>query len=107
MGASNSTHIFGTYVPVQEPSTASIPDSCTAARRGKFSARRRAYNWHGKNGALVRFDFGLECDPKAGPQQIVRIRKLQPDYYCLRLSFKFITTADITVDLRKFFTVRQ
>jgi hypothetical protein len=30
VGASNSTHIFGTYVPVEEPSTASEPDSCTA-----------------------------------------------------------------------------
>jgi hypothetical protein len=26
VGASNSTHIFGTYVPVEEPSTASIAD---------------------------------------------------------------------------------
>src|SRR5664280_2416726 len=27
----NSTHIHGTHVPVEEPSTASIADSCTAA----------------------------------------------------------------------------
>jgi hypothetical protein len=26
VGASNSTHIFGTYVPVEEPSTASKAD---------------------------------------------------------------------------------
>ena len=56
---------------------------------------------------LIRFDFGLECDRKAGPQQIVRIRKLQPEYYCLRLGLKFITTADITADLWKYFTVGQ
>src|SRR5262249_497627 len=60
-----------------------------------------------KLGLLIRFDFGLECDLKAGPQQIVRIRKLQPEYYCLRLSLKFITTADITADLWKSFTVGQ
>jgi arsenite oxidase small subunit len=40
---------------------------------------------------LARFDFGLECNPKAGPQQIVRIRILQSDYYCLRLRLKVIT----------------
>ena len=31
VGALNSAHIFGTLVPVEEPSTASNPDSCTAA----------------------------------------------------------------------------
>src|SRR6188508_2372147 len=30
-GSFNSAHIFGTHVPVEEPSTASIADSCTAA----------------------------------------------------------------------------
>src|SRR6478735_9308820 len=30
-GSFNSAHIFGTHVPVEEPSTASEPDSCTAA----------------------------------------------------------------------------
>src|SRR5450830_650611 len=30
-GGLNSTHIHGTHVPVEEPSTASITDSCTAA----------------------------------------------------------------------------
>ena len=31
MGAFNSAHIFGTLVPVEEPSTASKADSCVAA----------------------------------------------------------------------------
>jgi hypothetical protein len=31
VGASNSTHFFGTYGPVEEPSTASISDICSAA----------------------------------------------------------------------------
>jgi hypothetical protein len=31
VGAFNSAHIFGTLVPVEEPSTASISDSCIAA----------------------------------------------------------------------------
>jgi hypothetical protein len=30
-GGFNSTHIHGTHVPVEEPSTASFSDSCTAA----------------------------------------------------------------------------
>jgi hypothetical protein len=30
VGALTSAHIFGTLVPVEEPSTASIADSCTA-----------------------------------------------------------------------------
>jgi hypothetical protein len=30
-GATSSAHIFGTLVPVEEPSTASKPDSCIAA----------------------------------------------------------------------------
>jgi len=33
VGALNSAHIFGTLVPVEEPSTASTTDSCTAAMR--------------------------------------------------------------------------
>ena len=36
MGASNGPHILGTLVPVEEPSTASIPDSCAAARVDSF-----------------------------------------------------------------------
>src|ERR1700730_13376867 len=44
-GAFNSTHIHGTRVPVEEPSTASGPDSCTAqeSRRlnGSNSCRSR------------------------------------------------------------------
>src|SRR5215813_8641168 len=32
VGALNSTHIHGTSVPVEEPSTASKADSCTAAK---------------------------------------------------------------------------
>jgi hypothetical protein len=31
VGATSSAHIFGTLVPVEEPSTASTTDSCTAA----------------------------------------------------------------------------
>src|SRR5260370_19139736 len=31
-GSLNSAHIHGTHVPVEEPSTASQPDSCTAAK---------------------------------------------------------------------------
>src|SRR6478752_8371926 len=31
-GGFNSTHIHGTHVPVEEPSTASIADPCTAAK---------------------------------------------------------------------------
>src|ERR1700752_776192 len=34
MGASNGAHILGTLVPVEEPSTASLPDSCIAANWG-------------------------------------------------------------------------
>src|SRR4051812_27215469 len=30
-GSLNSAHIFGTHVPVEEPSTASLPDSCSAS----------------------------------------------------------------------------
>jgi hypothetical protein len=32
VGALNSAHIFGTLVPVEEPSTASGADSCTAEK---------------------------------------------------------------------------
>ena len=43
MGAFNSAHIFGTLVPVEEPSTASLPDSCSAAKSILIrSPRRRA-----------------------------------------------------------------
>jgi hypothetical protein len=31
-GSFNSAHIFGTHVPVEEPSTASIPDGADARR---------------------------------------------------------------------------
>src|SRR6516162_7235602 len=34
-GAFNSTHIHGTCVPVEEPSTASTTDSCTATKLGR------------------------------------------------------------------------
>jgi hypothetical protein len=36
VGASNSAHIFGTYVPVEEPSTASITDVGRAPRHVAF-----------------------------------------------------------------------
>src|SRR6266511_2151926 len=36
-GGLNSTHIHGTSVPVEEPSTASQPDSCTAANGHRHS----------------------------------------------------------------------
>jgi hypothetical protein len=32
----NSTHVYGTHVPVEEPSTASKADSCSAAKRSLF-----------------------------------------------------------------------
>src|SRR3954470_18656927 len=32
-GSLNSAHIHGTHVPVEEPSTASVPDSCSAAKQ--------------------------------------------------------------------------
>jgi hypothetical protein len=35
-GSLNSAHIHGTHVPVEEPSTASIPDSCAAASNPLF-----------------------------------------------------------------------
>src|SRR6266516_2651272 len=35
-GGLNSTHIHGTSVPVEEPSTASQADSCTATNRSSF-----------------------------------------------------------------------
>jgi len=36
-GGLNSTHIHGTSVPVEEPSTASIPDSRTPAKQHLYS----------------------------------------------------------------------
>ena len=37
VGALNSAHIHGTHVPVEEPSTASTRDSCTAAKRSSIA----------------------------------------------------------------------
>jgi hypothetical protein len=34
----NSTHVYGTHVPVEEPSTASKADSCSAANWGELPA---------------------------------------------------------------------
>jgi hypothetical protein len=39
-GSSNSTHFGGAHTPVEEPSTASEPDSCTADRMS-LSLKRR------------------------------------------------------------------
>jgi len=36
IGAPNSTHFYDTHVPVEEPSTASKADSCTAAKSPSF-----------------------------------------------------------------------
>src|ERR1700683_48650 len=38
-GASAGTHFHGTHVPVEEPSTASRSDSCTAACDGNCTTR--------------------------------------------------------------------
>src|SRR5262245_36029125 len=35
----NSTHLHGTHVPVQEPSTASIADMCAATRHVRFGPK--------------------------------------------------------------------
>jgi hypothetical protein len=40
-GGLNSTHIYGTQVPVEEPSTASEADSCTAANHRVGMGKRR------------------------------------------------------------------
>jgi hypothetical protein len=40
-GALNSTHIYGTRVPVEEPSTASRTDSCSA-KAASYSISRQA-----------------------------------------------------------------
>src|SRR5499427_8200868 len=42
IGGLNSTHIHGTSVPVEEPSTASKADSCTAANDALTRSPRRA-----------------------------------------------------------------
>src|SRR3954452_10546837 len=44
-GSLNSAHIFGTHVPVEEPSTASQPDSCAAAKH-----RRHSIKWSTPDG---------------------------------------------------------
>src|SRR5260370_4075710 len=41
-GSLNSAHIHGTHVPVEEPSTASFPDSCIAAKQTLFDHFVRA-----------------------------------------------------------------
>jgi hypothetical protein len=51
VGASNSTHIFGTYVPVEEPSTASIADFRLIAGR-RFPALSPPFCSRLKNLAL-------------------------------------------------------
>jgi hypothetical protein len=38
VGALNSAHIFGALVPVEEPSTASQADSCTATKTASLFA---------------------------------------------------------------------
>src|SRR3954454_14146869 len=42
-GSLNSAHIFGTHVPVEEPSTASLPDSCTAALGSSIRSPHRRH----------------------------------------------------------------
>jgi hypothetical protein len=40
-GGLNSTHFHGAHAPVEEPSTASIPDSCTAANIHSITSSAR------------------------------------------------------------------
>src|SRR4051795_11944673 len=42
-GSLNSAHIFGTHVPVEEPSTASLPHSCTAALSSSIRSPHRRH----------------------------------------------------------------
>jgi hypothetical protein len=46
VGALNSAHIFGTLVPVEEPSTASKATFCTAAEPGKFQGQFSYAKWN-------------------------------------------------------------
>src|SRR5664280_494908 len=48
----NSTHIHGTHVPVEEPSTASKADSCAATKPGRSGA------CSGGRAKKLRFDAG-------------------------------------------------
>jgi hypothetical protein len=64
-GSLNSAHIHGTHVPVEEPSTASVSDSCTAANSNAIrSSRQRAAEVAGAREA-ERLG-GLEWDSLVG-----------------------------------------
>jgi hypothetical protein len=65
-GCSNSARLDGTLVPVEEPSTASKPDSCTAAKRRHYliTSSAMASSDGGTTGpsalAVLRFTSHLE-----------------------------------------------
>jgi hypothetical protein len=57
----NSTHVYGTHVPVEEPSTASKADICSAANSNLFDhlvGAGEQRRWHGEAKHLC----GLEID---------------------------------------------
>jgi hypothetical protein len=66
VGATSSAHIFGTLVPVEEPSTASFPDSCAGTNRDANRSRRRRAQPMKRTCRGQRFSFSKSCSSGTG-----------------------------------------
>ena len=99
MGASNGAHILGTLVPLEEPSTASHPDSCAAAKRVLLDhnvGELLELPWHLKAKRLRGLQVAMETGKKLLHRRsevlsVCRHRGSQPSPSKLRLDVRRIS----------------